>query len=98
VIALTSDHTVGYLPCGVAKGALDRLVLASAHELSGLGFRANVINPGLVDTGWMDEATRPALSPNNRQTPRNPDRHRQPHPLSPLSAQGPGSETSCLWN
>jgi len=58
VIALTSDHTVGNLPYGVTKGALDRLVLASAHELSGLGLRANVINPGPVDTGWMDDATR----------------------------------------
>jgi 3-oxoacyl-[acyl-carrier protein] reductase len=58
VIALTSDHTVGNLPYGATKGALDRLVLASAHELAGLGLRANVINPGPVDTGWMDEATR----------------------------------------
>ena len=58
VVALTSDHTVGNLPYGVTKGALDRLVLASAHELSGLGLRANVINPGPVDTGWMDDATR----------------------------------------
>ena len=58
VIALTSDHTVGNLPYGVTKGALDRLVLASAHELSGLGLRANVINPGPVDTGWMDDVTR----------------------------------------
>jgi 3-oxoacyl-[acyl-carrier protein] reductase len=58
VIALTSDHTVGNLPYGATKGALDRLVLASAHELAGLGLRANVINPGPVDTGWMDDATR----------------------------------------
>jgi 3-oxoacyl-[acyl-carrier protein] reductase len=40
VIALTSDHTVGNLPYGATKGALDRLVLASAHELAGLGLRA----------------------------------------------------------
>ena len=58
VVALTSDHTVGNLPYGVTKGALDRLVLASAHELSERGLRANVINPGPVDTGWMDDATR----------------------------------------
>lgn len=58
VIALTSDHTVGNLPYGVTKGALDRLVLAAAHELGDRRLRTNVINPGPVDTGWMDEATR----------------------------------------
>src|SRR5436305_2097543 len=31
-IAMTSDHTVGNLPYGATKGALDRLVLAAAHE------------------------------------------------------------------
>jgi 3-oxoacyl-[acyl-carrier protein] reductase len=58
VIALTSDHTVGNVPYGATKGALDRLVLASAHELGDRGLRANVINPGPVDTGWMDDQTR----------------------------------------
>ncbi len=58
VIALTSDHTVGNLPYGSTKGALDRLVLAAAHELGDRGLRANVINPGPVDTGWMDDAIR----------------------------------------
>ena len=58
VIALTSDHTVGNLPYGATKGALDRLVLAAAQELGDRGLRANVINPGPVDTGWMDDATR----------------------------------------
>ena len=58
VIALTSDHTVGNLPYGATKGALDRLVLAAAHELGDRGLRANVINPGPIDTGWMDDAIR----------------------------------------
>lgn len=58
VLALTSDHTVDNLPYGATKGALDRLVLASAHELSDRGLRANVINPGPIDTGWMDDRTR----------------------------------------
>jgi 3-oxoacyl-[acyl-carrier protein] reductase len=53
VIALTSDHTVGNLPYGASKGALDRITLAAAHELAHLGITANVINPGPVDTGWM---------------------------------------------
>jgi 3-oxoacyl-[acyl-carrier protein] reductase len=62
VLALTSDHTVGNLPYGATKGALDRVVLAAAHELSHLGLRANVINPGPIDTGWMDEQTRSDLT------------------------------------
>ncbi len=61
VIALTSDHTVGNLPYGASKGALDRLVLAAAHELSHLRLRANVINPGPVDTGWMTGQVRAEL-------------------------------------
>ncbi len=53
VVALTSDHTVDNLPYGATKAALDRLVLAAAHELGDRGLRANVINPGPIDTGWM---------------------------------------------
>jgi len=58
VVALTSDHTVGNLPYGASKGALDRIVLACARELAHLGVSANVVNPGQVDTGWMSEETR----------------------------------------
>ena len=62
VVALTSDHTVGNLPYGATKGALDRLVLAAAHELGHLRLRANVINPGPVDTGWMTDELRAELT------------------------------------
>lgn len=55
IIAITSDHTVGNLPYGASKGAMDRIVLAAAHEFSQLGITANVINPGATDTGWMTE-------------------------------------------
>ena len=61
IIGLTSDHTVGNLPYGASKGALDRIVLAAARELAHMGITANVVNPGPVDTGWMDEATRSEL-------------------------------------
>ncbi|MFE2017339.1 SDR family oxidoreductase [Streptomyces sp. NPDC059499] len=53
IVALTSDHTVGNLPYGASKGALDRITLAAAHELAHLGVTANVVNPGPVNTGWM---------------------------------------------
>ncbi|WP_017586608.1 SDR family oxidoreductase [Nocardiopsis ganjiahuensis] len=58
IIALTSDHVVENMPYGASKGALDRIVLASARELAHLGVTANVINPGPVDTGWMPDQVR----------------------------------------
>ncbi|MDR6317566.1 SDR family oxidoreductase [Actinoplanes couchii] len=58
VIALTSDHTVGNLPYGASKGALDRITRAAAHELAHLGITSNVINPGPIDTGWMTDQVR----------------------------------------
>jgi 3-oxoacyl-[acyl-carrier protein] reductase len=53
IISITSDHTAGNLPYGASKGAMDRIVLAAARDLKGLGVTANVINPGATDTGWM---------------------------------------------
>ncbi len=58
IVALTSDHTVHNLPYGASKGALDRIVLAAARELEHLRLTANVVNPGPVDTGWMDDELR----------------------------------------
>ncbi|MFF0015596.1 SDR family oxidoreductase [Streptomyces sp. NPDC005374] len=58
IIGLTSDHTVGNLPYGASKGAMDRVTLAAAHELAHLGVTANAVNPGPVDTGWMSDTTR----------------------------------------
>jgi 3-oxoacyl-[acyl-carrier protein] reductase len=69
IIALTSDHTVGNLPYGASKGALDRIVLAAARELAEQRITANVVNPGPVDTGWMTTdqvAAAAAASPRGR--------------------------------
>lgn len=63
VVAFTSDHTTGNLPYGVSKGALDRIVISAARELGPHKISANVINPGPIDTGWMDEETRTELVP-----------------------------------
>ena len=60
VVALTSDHTAFNLPYGASKGALDRLVIAAGVELGPRGLRANVLNPGPVDTGWMNDDIRDA--------------------------------------
>ena len=62
IVALTSDHTAFNLPYGASKGALDRIVIAAARELGGQRISANVLNPGPVDTGWMDAATKDSLT------------------------------------
>ncbi len=62
IVALTSDHTAFNLPYGASKGALDRIVIAAARELGGRAISANVLNPGPIDTGWMDAATRDNLA------------------------------------
>ncbi|MET4003271.1 3-oxoacyl-[acyl-carrier protein] reductase [Arthrobacter sp. UYCu511] len=62
IVALTSDHTAFNLPYGASKGALDRIVIAAASELGGQRISANVLNPGPVDTGWMDAATKDSLT------------------------------------
>lgn len=63
VVAFTSDHVTGNLPYGASKGALDRIVVSAARELGPRGISANVVNPGPIDTGWMDEDLRAALLP-----------------------------------
>ncbi len=67
IVALTSDHTAFNLPYGASKGALDRIVLASAVELADAGITANVINPGPNDTGWMSAEIRRAVLDRNLQ-------------------------------
>ncbi|MGI8433911.1 MAG: SDR family oxidoreductase [Nocardioidaceae bacterium] len=58
IVALTSDGTRANVPYGSTKGALDRLVVAAAHELGPRRIRANLVNPGPVDNGWMTEEIR----------------------------------------
>lgn len=63
IVAFTSDHTTGNLPYGASKGALDRIVISAARELGPRGISANVVNPGPIDTGWMDGELRASLEP-----------------------------------
>jgi 3-oxoacyl-[acyl-carrier protein] reductase len=67
IVAITSDHTAHNLPYGASKGALDRIVLAAAEELSHLGLTANVINPGATDTGWMNDDVKEFVASRNLQ-------------------------------
>ena len=41
-----------------SKGAIDALMLTLSAEVAHLGVTVNTVNPGPVDTGWMDDATR----------------------------------------
>ncbi|MCC4908641.1 SDR family oxidoreductase [Microbacterium sp. cx-59] len=63
IVAFTSDHTTGNLPYGASKGALDRIVISAARELGPRGISANTVNPGPIDTGWMDGDLREHLIP-----------------------------------
>ena len=76
VVALTSDHTVGNLPYGVTKGGLDRLVLASAHELADTGVRANSAILRVTGSGALVQAqlveTKGARRPPAAATDRRP--------------------------
>ena len=47
---------------------MDRIVLAAAVELAGLGVTANVINPGATDTGWMSPAIKERVLDANLQS------------------------------
>lgn len=62
IVAFTSDHTTGNLPYGASKGALDRIVISAARELGPRRISANVVNPGPIDTGWMNDDTRDELT------------------------------------
>ena len=53
IVALTSDAVVGNVPYGASKAALDRIVVAAAHEFGHLGITVNALNPGPTQTGWM---------------------------------------------
>ena len=62
IVALTSDAIAWNVPYGASKGALDRIVLAAAREIGLLGIRVNAVNPGPVDTGWMDDDIRSGVA------------------------------------
>jgi 3-oxoacyl-[acyl-carrier protein] reductase len=61
-VAFTSDDVRNNAPYGVSKGALDRVIQAAALELGPRGIRANCIDPGPTDTGWINDELRTTLA------------------------------------
>ena len=49
-------------PTAQARAPLDRIVISAARELGPRGISANVLNPGPIDTGWMTDEVRSALT------------------------------------
>jgi 3-oxoacyl-[acyl-carrier protein] reductase len=51
------------LPYAISKGAIHGLTRTLAAALAPHGITCNAVNPGPVDTGWPDDATRERLRP-----------------------------------
>ena len=62
IVAFTSDALRDNVPYGVSKAALDRIIRAAAMELGPRGIRANCVNPGPTETGWISEELRADIS------------------------------------
>ncbi|HEX6290090.1 MAG TPA: SDR family oxidoreductase [Herpetosiphonaceae bacterium] len=65
VINLTSGQGLGAMPGELAyvasKGAIEALTVTFAAELAPLGLTVNAVDPGITDTGWIDDDLRAAL-------------------------------------
>ena len=66
VVLLTSGQHRGPMPGELAyvlsKGAVQQVAATLAAELAGRGIAVTCLNPGPVDTGWADDATRAAVA------------------------------------
>ncbi len=61
IVGLTSGGPGGFpgeVSYGAAKAALDNYTLSAAAELGPHGITANMVKPGVTDTGWVNEAVR----------------------------------------
>jgi 3-oxoacyl-[acyl-carrier protein] reductase len=62
IVSLVTGQFQGPMPDELAyvasKGAIDAFTITLAAEVASLGVTVNTVNPGPVDTGWMDDAVR----------------------------------------
>ncbi|WP_433869323.1 SDR family oxidoreductase [Saccharopolyspora sp. CA-218241] len=67
IVFLTSGQQQGPMPGEVAyaaaKGALAEITLTLADQLGDAGLTVNTVNPGPVDTGYLDEPTWATIAP-----------------------------------
>jgi 3-oxoacyl-[acyl-carrier protein] reductase len=67
VVLFTSGQHLGpmadELPYAISKGAIHQMTRSLADAVADRGITVNAINPGPVDTGWPDDATRELLRP-----------------------------------
>ena len=59
IINLTSGQTLSFMSNEIAyaatKGAIETLTRTISQEIAKKGITINAVNPGLTDTGWLDE-------------------------------------------
>jgi 3-oxoacyl-[acyl-carrier protein] reductase len=53
----------GELAYGATKGAQDAFTISLAAEVAHLGITVNAVNPGPVDSGWMNDEIKAELTP-----------------------------------
>jgi 3-oxoacyl-[acyl-carrier protein] reductase len=67
IVSITSGQMLGPLigeaVYAMTKAAVDALTITLAAEVAPFGITVNSINPGPVDTGWVDDAAQAALGP-----------------------------------
>lgn len=67
IINITSGQSLGAMSQEIAyaitKAAIEMLTRTISHEIAAKGITINAVNPGLTDSGWMDEETQAHFLP-----------------------------------